>query len=1372
MSKLINENDFGAVTANSGIAEKTTYTDGDTILIGDSADSGALKRLASSVIVGQLEKITENSQTGWRLRGRDPDNYGDIGDGAIDFSYSSSASPTRGATGQYSFAEGNFTTASALGSHAEGNGNLASGLGSHAEGYGTVAFGDYSHAEGFNATASGNYSHAGGISTTASGHNSHAEGFHTIASGSYSHAEGNYTTAAGQNSHAEGFHTTAGHNDQHVSGQYNDNQNGTAVEVGWGTSSVSANIYELYQDGTISLPLCTTVLINSRGSTALTTKEYVDAKQAQLERITEGSNTGWRILGRNPDNYGDIGDGAIDFSYSSSASPTRGATGNYSFAEGRDTTASGYYSHAEGRRANASGDYSHAEGSNTQATGFYSHTEGGYATASGSYSHAEGEHTTASGSSSHAEGANTTAGHNYQHASGKYNDNKSDTVVEVGWGTSSSNELNIYELYTDGTISLPLCTTALIDGRGSTALTTKEYVDAKQAQLEKITEGSNTGWRILGRDPDNYGDIGSGAIDFSYSDISSTTKGATGQYSFAEGRSTTSSGHRSHAEGMLTISSNYSSHAEGESTTASGASSHAEGNYTTASGTRSHAEGFATTASGTSSHAEGDNTSASGDYSHAEGRGTSASGSYSHAEGQGTVATHPHQHASGKFNDNKTGTVVEVGWGTSSSNKLNIYELYTDGTATLPEATISEIDSRGDKAIVTKEYVSRTIRKDGARTAEGAGTFDTVITGIAIEGKSSSTNTVSPGWKVIGVDAPASKKWSASLGSAGSLMTIAGSNDGQNGTTAVFTFLGNAWKTETSYIIDIAGLSGIGVRNNAMCVGGDKLKTGVWQDTYTSHFAFFIPNSWATVSLGGPLKRFMAFAGTPNSAVIMGGTDGSPGGTGSTVSDWNGHTWTSSFSLPPSSCSHANAAGVSNSLVISGGYDDSPSAYLNSTYFRIGRGIFVTAGTLNTARSFHAHVGMKFSSLVSGGFTGSSSLSSTEENDGYSWHTTQSLNVARITTNSGGLASSAIVGLGNITGTNIDKVETKHTISRFEVQGYSIDDDDIQYTNDNLILSDSSAFQFSLMPVAPETSSDESHFVKELKMNRFDSYYLSVGPTLPSAIRAQSSAGTKQNTLLAGGYITTSVTSVQKVQNGTISASTSLLVAKSITNGVGHLGSALVAAGQSGSDYTSATDTAVKFSGSVWSSTGSLSTKRCYGGMTGAMNSALVFGGVDESGNLQVDEFFNGTSWSSLSSKIDSSQATGSAGTGSRFATVAIVGYSSGHSTRSSDFNGNSWISGSDTNVKHTEGKLLGSSAFPSVILGLYGYVEMKIGKTWRLMLDYGSERRYITGNGSSTQSFISGGNDGTNNKNTSYYLEDTIVKRTDEKSILAFARY
>ena len=71
--------------------------------------------------------------------------------------------------------------------------------------------------------------------------------------------------------------------------------------------------------------------------------------------------------------------------------------------------ASGNYSHAEGVNTTASGKYSHAEGISTAATGIYSHSEGFSTKATEGGAHAEGYGTTAAGLGSHAEGAHTLA---------------------------------------------------------------------------------------------------------------------------------------------------------------------------------------------------------------------------------------------------------------------------------------------------------------------------------------------------------------------------------------------------------------------------------------------------------------------------------------------------------------------------------------------------------------------------------------------------------------------------------------------------------------------------------------------------------------------------------------------------------------------------------------------------------------------------------------------------------------------------------------------------------------------------------------------------------------------------------------------------
>ena len=116
---------------------------------------------------------------------------------------------------------------------------------------------------------------------------------------------------------------------------------------------------------------------------------------SQLEKVTENGLTGWRILGRDTLFFADIGDSAIDLSYSDGTD--NGASGEKSFTTGYNTTAAGIASSAFG------------------------------------------------------EGTKTTKPHAF--VVGKYNQDN-DTILEVGIGTEAT-PLNAFEIYPDGRILAP-----------------------------------------------------------------------------------------------------------------------------------------------------------------------------------------------------------------------------------------------------------------------------------------------------------------------------------------------------------------------------------------------------------------------------------------------------------------------------------------------------------------------------------------------------------------------------------------------------------------------------------------------------------------------------------------------------------------------------------------------------------------------------------------------------------------------------------------------------------------------------------------------------------------------------------------------------
>ena len=201
------------------------------------------------------------------------------------------------------------------------------------------------------------------------------------------------------------------------------------------------------------------------------------------------------------------------------------------------------------------------------------------------------------------------------------------------------------------------------------------------AQLTAVTEGGNTGQRLSTSNASNHGDIGSNAVDLSYSGSSSSTRGATGYASTAMGYNTTASGNWSTAIGSGTTASGSRSTAMGYNTTASGNWSTAMGGSTTASGNWSTAMGSNTTASGDESTAMGDFTTASGVLSTAMGFVTTASDFASLVIGQYNSSGSSVTNSATIFSTSNTAFVI--GNGADSSNKSDAFKVMFNGDATV-----------------------------------------------------------------------------------------------------------------------------------------------------------------------------------------------------------------------------------------------------------------------------------------------------------------------------------------------------------------------------------------------------------------------------------------------------------------------------------------------------------------------------------------------------------------------------------------------------------------------------------------------------------------------------------------------------------------
>ncbi|MTE26067.1 tail fiber domain-containing protein [Winogradskyella ouciana] len=593
----------GTITAPS--FDISEITDNKSLITKEYADANYSGGGSSANPTG-LEAIDEGNGIGWRLVGVDENNYGNIGNEAIDLSINNIASAVDGAVGNRSVALGFSTEAS--GAYA-----LATGYNTEASGETSTAMGLETEAVGDNSTALGKGTSAIGENSLVSGELSFATGKNTIAMGNGLSASALYSTALG------GFNIGGGDPLNWVGAD-------PVFEIGNGTGfGDKSNAFTVLKNGTITAPSFEMAEITD--PKALITKEFADANYSGsgsgtnptgLEALNEGNGNGWRFIGTNPNHYGSIGSYSVDLSFSGLNSEEYGSKGDFSIATGAYTEASGIYSSAFGHNTKAQSRFSTAFGLNNIGGG------------------------------------------------DPQNWINSDPLFEIGNGnTTPSNALTILK---NGTITAPSFDIAEITD--PKALITKEYLEANSSiatGLEAIDEGNGIGWRLIGSDPNNYGNIGENAVDLSYSFYASDTSGALGTNSFSVGYDPSAIGHNS-----------------------------------IAMGTQANASGFNSMAFGFSSDAIGENSVAMGPFAN-------ASASNSMAIGYGTIADDYNSTVIGNWNDAtiSSQTLFQVGNGTGSAGRSNALTVLKNGTITAPSLDIAEITDA--KALITKEYLEANV---------------------------------------------------------------------------------------------------------------------------------------------------------------------------------------------------------------------------------------------------------------------------------------------------------------------------------------------------------------------------------------------------------------------------------------------------------------------------------------------------------------------------------------------------------------------------------------------------------------------------------------------------------------------------------------
>ena len=440
-------------------------------------------------------------------------------------------------------------------------------------------------------------------------------------------------------------------------------------------------------------------------------------KNTSLVAIDEGKGIGWRLIGRDSRNYGDIGLNAVDLSFSNKA--TVGATGNYSSAFGTNTIASGTGSTAMGTKTTAFGVNSFAMGLFSTASGVNSFAIGLSTIARGDYSTTFGENTKALSNYSFAAGLNSEASGVGAIAMGTHAFATNNNSISIGTNTLASG-LNA-TAFGNGTKAMGNNSTAMgtkttagnnatsignltkAMGDNSTAMgdeTTASGVSSIAMGTKTTASGVNT--FAMGLFSTAYG-VNAFAVGLStvargdYSTTFGENTKALSNYSFASGLNSEASGVGAIAMGAHAFATSNNSISIGTNTMATGLNAiafgngtKAKGNYSTAMGNKTTA-GLNATAMGNSTKAMGDNSTAMGFYTKAESSKSTAIGSYNIGGGDPLEAK-------------DTDPLFEIGNGKSDNNRSNAFTVFNNGNATLAGTLSQNSDKRLKQDIVNLGY--------------------------------------------------------------------------------------------------------------------------------------------------------------------------------------------------------------------------------------------------------------------------------------------------------------------------------------------------------------------------------------------------------------------------------------------------------------------------------------------------------------------------------------------------------------------------------------------------------------------------------------------------------------------------------------------
>ncbi|WP_298761180.1 tail fiber domain-containing protein [uncultured Psychroserpens sp.] len=138
-------------------------------------------------------------------------------------------------------------------------------------------------------------------------------------------------------------------------------------------------------------------------------------------------------------------------------------------------------------------------------------------------------------------------------------------ILNIGEGNSNNNLEDVDWKKDEHFLNVQIDTGSGLIDMGTTAFKAVPYAHHafNVNGLGALDEGNGIGWRLLGINPDNYGNIGQNSIDLSINNTFNNNNGAVGQDAFTSGRFTTANGGSTTAMGRGTQAESFNSTAIG-----------------------------------------------------------------------------------------------------------------------------------------------------------------------------------------------------------------------------------------------------------------------------------------------------------------------------------------------------------------------------------------------------------------------------------------------------------------------------------------------------------------------------------------------------------------------------------------------------------------------------------------------------------------------------------------------------------------------------------------------------------------------------------------------------------------------------------------